>query len=51
MGITTFDYTYCETFLGKKDVFNLTVSGIDLLEDEKLDYSTQLDHLNYLLDF
>ena len=51
MGLTTFDYTYCETFLGKKDVFNLTISGIDLLEDEKLDYPTQIDHLNYLLDF
>jgi hypothetical protein len=30
------------------------VSGLrkkDLLEDEKLDYPTQIDHLNYLLDF
>ena len=51
MGITTFEYTYCETFLEKKNVFNLTVSGIDLLEDETIDSTTQVNHLNYLLRF
>ena len=51
MGITTFEYTYCETFLEKKNVFNLTVSGIDLLEDETIDTTTQVNHLNYLLRF
>lgn len=50
-GIKSFDYTYCKTFLDKQNVFNLTVSGIDLLEDHELDYNTQIDHLNYLLEF
>lgn len=48
MGITTFEYTYCETFLERKNVFNLTVSGIDLLEDEEPDNITQVNHLTYL---
>jgi len=50
-GITDFDYDYLGTFLNQKDVFNLSVSGIDLLEGEELDYPTKIDHLNYLLDF
>jgi hypothetical protein len=48
-GIKTFEYTYCKTFLDKQNVFNLTVSGLDLLEDHLIDYNTQIDHLNYLL--
>lgn len=51
MGITTFEYTYCETFLERKNVFNLTVSGVDLLEDETIDSTTMKNHLNYLFRF
>ena len=50
MGISTFEYTFCETFLDKKNVFNLTISGIDLLEEQELDNTTQIDHLNYLME-
>jgi hypothetical protein len=49
MGITTFEYKYCETFLGNKNVFNISVSGIDLLEDEIADKITQINHLSYLM--
>jgi hypothetical protein len=49
MGITTFEYTYCETFLERKNVFNLTVSGIDLLEGQENDNVTQVNHLTYIL--
>jgi len=48
-GIKTFDYTYCKTFLDKKNVFNLTVSGIDLLQDNDLGMANYIDHLNNLI--
>jgi len=50
IGITTFEYTFCKTFLDKNNVFNLTVSGIDLLEGYSLEVD-YIDHLNHLLEF
>ena len=49
MGIKTFEYTFCKTFLEQKNVFNLTVTGIDLLEENAIDNKTRVGHLNYLL--
>ena len=49
VGITAFDYTFCKTFLDKKNVFNLTVSGVDLLENHDLGIPDYVSHLNYLL--
>jgi hypothetical protein len=45
------DYTFIDSFLGQKNVFNLSISAIDLLEDISLDNSEHIEHLNYLLDF
>lgn len=50
IGITHFNYTHYATFLGKSDVFNLTISAIDLLENSQ-ETINEIDHLNYLLDF
>ena len=51
IGISHFDYTFIDSFLGQKNVFNLSISAIDLLEDVSLDNSEHIEHLNYLLDF
>ena len=51
IGITNFEYTFYESYLDKKNVFNITMSGSDLLEQEIIDNTTKIDHLNYLLDF
>ena len=51
IGITNFEYTFYETYLNQKNVFNVTMSGSDLLEKETIDSETKIDHLNYLLDF
>jgi hypothetical protein len=50
VGITFFEYTYVDSFLGQKNVFNLSISAIDLLENESLDKEGQIEHFNYLLD-
>ena len=49
-GITYFDYTFVDSFLGKKNVFNLSISAVDLLENEKYDKEKQILHFNYLLN-
>ena len=51
IGVTEFDYTYTERSMGKKNIFNLNISAIDLLEDERFEKIEQIDNLNYLLDF
>jgi hypothetical protein len=51
IGISDFGYTYIDSFLGQKNVFNLNISAIDLLEDEVLDHNEQIENFNYLLDF
>jgi hypothetical protein len=51
IGITNFEYTFYESYLNKKNVFNVTMSGSDLLEQETINSNTQIDHLNDLLDF
>ena len=51
IGITNFEYTFYESYLDKKNVFNVSMSGSDLLEQEIIDNATKIDHLNYLLDF
>jgi hypothetical protein len=51
IGISYFDYTFIDSFLGQKNVFNLSMSAIDLLEDESVDNIEQIENLNYLFDF
>ena len=51
IGISNFEYTFIDHFLTKKNVFNLNVSAIDLLENENINCDQQIDNLNYLLDF
>jgi hypothetical protein len=51
VGIHSFDYTFYQSYLGKKNVFNLSISAVDLLEDEEIVTKKQINHLNYLLDF
>lgn len=48
-GILYFDYTFVDSFLGKKNVFNLSVSSVDLLENEEYNQHRQITHFNYLL--
>ena len=52
-GISEFDYTFVDSFMGQKNVFNLSISGIDLLEqnDNQFDKDLQIEHFNYLMDF
>ena len=51
IGISHFGYTYLESFFGQKNVFNLSISAIDLLDDVSCDNHEQIENLNYLLDF
>ena len=51
IGISNFEYTFIDHFLTKKNVFNLNVSAVDLLENENINCDQQIDNLNYLLDF
>jgi hypothetical protein len=51
IGISHFDYTYIDSFLGQKNVFNLSISAIDLLENASMENAEQIEYLNYLLDF
>ena len=51
IGISEFGYTYLDTFFGQKNVFNLSISAVDLLADVSLDNQEQIENLNYLLDF
>jgi hypothetical protein len=50
VGISSFDYTYNNYLIGKKNVFNLNFSAVDLLENESLKLPDQIENLNYLLD-
>ena len=49
IAINEFDYIYLDFFLNQRNVFNLNISGIDLLEGEEIDYNKQLEHLKYLI--
>ena len=51
IGISHFDYTFIDSFFKQKNVFNLSISAVDLLDDISLGKAEQVDHLNYLLDF
>jgi hypothetical protein len=51
IGITHFDFTYLNSFFGQKDVFNLSISAIDLLDDSETNGTETIEQLNYLLDF
>jgi hypothetical protein len=51
VGISDFSYSYIDSLFGKKNVFNLSISAVDLLDDENVDTDEQIEHLNYLLDF
>lgn len=53
IGITNFDYLYFDKFMDRKNIFDLSISAIDLIpnkvkEEFKVD---QIENLNYLLDF
>ena len=50
LAINEFDYTFVDFFLGRRNVFNLSISAVDLLEDEKINRAKQVEHYNYLLD-
>jgi hypothetical protein len=50
LGINEFDYTCLDYYLGKRNVFNLTFSAVDLLEDEVVDYKKQIQHYNNLFE-
>ena len=51
IGINYFDYTFYDNFAGEKNVFNVNISSVDLLTNEKITVEDQIDQLNYLLDF
>jgi hypothetical protein len=51
IGISNFEYTFYERYLDKKNVFNVNISAVDLLENQILDTTEQVENLNYLLDF
>jgi len=51
IGVSNFEYTFIESLLNKKNVFNLSISAVDLLENENINCDKQIDNLNYLLDF
>jgi len=51
IGISEFSYVYLDTFFGQKNVFNLSISAVDLLADVSFDNQEQIENLNYLLDF
>jgi len=53
IGITNFDYLYFDKYMDRKNIFDLSISAIDLIpeqveQDFKVD---QIENLNYLLDF
>jgi hypothetical protein len=50
MGISSFEYTFYEKYLSQKNVFNISMSAIDLLENESISQIEHIDNLNYLLD-
>ena len=50
LAINEFDYTFVDFFLGRRNVFNLSMSAVDLLEDEKINRAKQVEHYNYLLE-
>jgi hypothetical protein len=51
IGISHFDYNFIDSFFKQKNVFNLSISAVDLLDDISIGKAEQVDHLNYLLDF
>ena len=51
IGISEFEYNFVETFVGAKNIFNLKVSAVDLLENEECKLFEYIDNLNYLLEF
>jgi len=51
IGISQFGYTYIDSLFGQKNVFNLSISAVDLLDDVSINNQEQIEHLNYLLDF
>jgi len=51
IGINNFDYTFIDSFFGQRNVFNLSISAIDLLDNETVNETDQIENLNYLLDF
>ena len=48
--INKFDYTFSDTFLIHRNFFDLNISGIDILENEPINYDVQVEHYNYLIE-
>jgi len=51
IGINTFDFSFSDRFLTSKNDFNLSISAIDLLEDEKIDEERLINNLNMIYYF
>ena len=51
IGISEFEYNFVETFVGAKNIFNLNLSAVDLLQNEECKNFEYIDNLNYLLQF
>jgi hypothetical protein len=51
IGISSFEYTFYDQELNKKNIFDLNISSIDLLSEEKQENNKVIENLNELLDF
>jgi hypothetical protein len=51
IGITSFEYTFYEKDPYKKNIFDLSISSIDLLYEEKEEFYEVIENLNELLEF
>ena len=51
IGITSFEYTFYDKDPYKKNIFDLSISSIDLLYEEKEQFYEVIENLNELLDF
>jgi len=51
IGISEFEYNFVKSFVSAKNIFNLHLSAVDLLENEECEIIEHIDNLNYLLEF
>ena len=51
IGIVSFEYSFINHVFNKKNVFDLNISAIDMLENENQNSIELIDNLNYILDF
>jgi hypothetical protein len=48
LGINNFEYTYVDNLLNTKNIFDLSISAVDLLENEEIDEQLIINNLNVL---